>query len=228
VLNAQYVPASRSTLTRTVRSACGVRRVGLLPSRVPARSKSSARAIHASEVLAIPEQGEFTAVVVADTHSQPHPRARPLIERLAPDVIFHAGDIGDLSVLDQLRKLAPLIAVRGNIDERAPGLADTADVEFVAGERSVLKLLLTHIAVYGPKLRAEVARLANVHAARLVLCGHSHVPFMGRDKGMVVFNPGSIGPRRFQLPITLGVLLVSTRGISLRHVSCETGETWLP
>jgi putative phosphoesterase len=197
-------------------------------SLVPARFQSSARAVHTSEVLAIPEQGEFTAVVVADTHSQPNPKAPALIERLAPDVIFHAGDIGDLSVLDQLRKLAPLIAVRGNIDERVGGLADTVDVEFFAGARSVLKLLLTHIAVYGPKLRAEVARQAQAHAARIVLCGHSHVPFIGRDKGMVVFNPGSIGPRRFQLPITLGVLQVSTRGISLRHVSCETGETWLP
>jgi predicted phosphodiesterase len=118
--------------------------------------------------------------------------------------------------------------VRGNIDERAPGLADTMDVEFVAGERSVLKLLLIHIAVYGPKLRADVARLAGAHSARLVLCGHSHVPFMGRDKGITLFNPGSIGPRRFDLPITLGVLKISTSGISLRHVSCETGETWLP
>lgn len=195
---------------------------------MPARSKSCARPLHASEVVPLPEQRGLTAVVVADTHSQPHPKARPLIERLAPDLIFHAGDIGDLSVLDQLRKLAPLIAVRGNVDERAAGLADTVDVEFFAGERSVLKLLLTHIAVYGPKLRAEVARLANAHAARIVLCGHSHVPFLGRDKGIVVFNPGSIGPRRFQLPITLGVLQVSTSGISLRHVSCETGETWLP
>jgi predicted phosphodiesterase len=121
-----------------------------------------------------------------------------------------------------------LFAVRGNIDERTPGLPDTIDVEFKAGQRSVLKLLLIHIAVYGPKLRAEVARQATAHAARIVLCGHSHVPFLGRDKGIVLFNPGSIGPRRFQLPITLGVLQIGSGGISLRHVSCETGETWLP
>jgi putative phosphoesterase len=167
-------------------------------------------------------------VVVADTHSQPHPQARPLIQRLAPDLILHAGDIGELTVLDRLRELAPVRAVRGNIDERTPGLADSMDLDFCAGERSLLKLLLTHIAVYGPKLRAEVARLAQAHAARVVLCGHSHVPFIGRDKGLVLFNPGSIGPRRFQLPITLGVLQIGTSGISLRHVSCETGETWLP
>jgi hypothetical protein len=62
----------------------------------------------------------------------------------------------------------------------------------------------------------------------MVICGHSHVPFIGRDKGLIVFNPGSIGPRRFQLPIVFGVLRLGPGGISLRHVSCETGETWLP
>lgn len=193
-----------------------------------ARPTSSARGVHASEVLALPEDGDFTVVVVADTHSQPHPKARALIGRLEPDLILHAGDIGDLSVLDGLRELGPLLAVRGNIDERAPQLADSMDIEVRAGERSVLKLLLVHIAVYGPKLRADVARLASAHAARVVVCGHSHVPFMGRDKGLVLFNPGSIGPRRFSLPITLGVLQISPQGISLRHVSVETGETWLP
>jgi putative phosphoesterase len=195
---------------------------------MPARRTSQVRSVHGSETLAIPEHGNFTAVVVADTHSQPDRRARAVIAGLAPDVIFHAGDIGDLSVLDGLRELAPLFAVRGNIDTRTPGLPDTMDVEFKAGERSVLKLLLIHIAVYGPKLRAEVAKQAHAHAARIVLCGHSHVPFLGRDKGIVLFNPGSIGPRRFSLPITLGVLQIAQSGISLRHVSCETGETWLP
>ncbi len=179
-------------------------------------------------MLELPPERAFNAVVVADTHSHPHPNARPVIAGLKPDVIFHAGDIGDLSVLDGLRELAPLFAVRGNIDARTPGLADTMDIEFRSGERSLLKLLLIHIAVYGPKLRAEVAKLCSAHAARVVLCGHSHVPFMGRDKGMVLFNPGSIGPRRFQLPITLGLLQVSLGAISLRHISCETGETWLP
>ena len=195
---------------------------------MPARQTSKVRSVHGSETLTIPEQGDYTAVVVADTHGQPHPRAQSVIARLAPNVIFHAGDIGDLSVLDRLRELAPLFAVRGNIDGRAPGLPDTIDVEFKTEERSVLKLLLIHIAVYGPKLRAEVARLASTHQARLVVCGHSHVPFMGRDKGITLFNPGSIGPRRFSLPITLGVLQIGTSGISLRHVSCETGQTWLP
>lgn len=193
-----------------------------------ARRKAPPRTLHETHVVPVPASGQLTAVVVADTHGQPHPGAAPLITSLKPDVIFHAGDIGDLSVLDHLRQLAPLLAVRGNIDTRTPGLADTMDIELRSPERSLLKLLLIHIAVYGPKLRAEVARLASAHAARVVLCGHSHVPFVGRDKGLVLFNPGSIGPRRFQLPITLGLLQVSPSNISLRHISCETGETWLP
>lgn len=193
-----------------------------------ARRTVPARTLHETHVVPMPVSGQLNAVVVADTHGQPHPNAAALIASLKPDVIFHAGDIGDLSVLDGLRQLAPLLAVRGNIDARTPGLADTMDIELRSPERSLLKLLLIHIAVYGPKLRAEVARLASAHAARIVLCGHSHVPFVGRDKGLVLFNPGSIGPRRFQLPITLGLLQVSPSNIALRHISCETGETWLP
>ncbi|HTV17047.1 MAG TPA: metallophosphoesterase family protein [Polyangiaceae bacterium] len=196
--------------------------------RSPRGRSAASRTEHASEVVAVREGGALDVVVVADTHSQAHPNARPLIERLAPDLILHAGDIGDVAVLDPLREVAPLLAVRGNIDGRAPGFVDSMDIDFVRDGRSLLKVLLTHIAVYGPKLRAEVVRLAAARSARVVLCGHSHVPFLGRDKGLVMFNPGSIGPRRFQLPITFGVLSIRPEGVSLRHVSCETGETWLP
>lgn len=192
---------------------------------MPARRATSQ---HTSEVVPVSEAGALDVVVVADTHGQAHPNARPLIERLAPNLIVHAGDIGDVAVLDPLREVAPLLAVRGNIDARLPGFVDSMDIDFVRGGRSVLKVLLTHIAVYGPKLRAEVARLAAARSARVVLCGHSHVPFLGRDKGLVMFNPGSIGPRRFQLPITFGVLSIRPDQVSLRHISCETGEDWLP
>jgi uncharacterized protein len=210
----------RSSRTSSISSASAGRASG--------RARAASRLVHESRVVATREHGQLDVVIVADTHGQAHPNARPLIERLAPDLILHAGDIGDPAVLDPLRELAPLHAVRGNIDGRAPGFVDSMDIEFMAGERSVLKVLLLHIAVYGPKLRAEVARLATERAARVVLCGHSHVPFLGRDKGLILFNPGSIGPRRFQLPITFGLLQITSQKISLRHISCETGETWLP
>jgi putative phosphoesterase len=185
-------------------------------------------ASHTSEVVETSAQGEIEVVVVADTHGHSHPKAAGLIRALGPGLIVHGGDIGPVEVLEPFRKIAPLLAVRGNIDGRLPGYVDSMDIDFVCGGRSMLKVLLTHIAVYGPKLRAEVAQRAVACSARVVLCGHSHVPFMGRDRGLVMFNPGSIGPRRFQLPITFGVLSIKQSGVTLRHVSCETGETWLP
>lgn len=175
---------------------------------------------HADESLRI--------VVVADTHSRPHPASAQHIAALRPDVILHAGDIGDLDVLEDLRGLAPLLAVRGNIDAHAPDLPDVITIDVQRDERTVLRLLLLHIAVYGPKLRADALRLAGERGASIVLCGHSHVPFIGRDRGFVVFNAGSIGPRRFQLPIVFGVLDLTPSGVALRHVDCETGARWEP
>ena len=192
------------------------------------RTALPARTTHATETVRLPEGRDVDVVVVADTHGRPHPGAASLIEKLAPAVILHAGDIGELAVLADLRRQAPVLAVRGNIDGHAPSLPDSMTIDFVAGAHPLLRVFLTHIAVYGPKLRAEVVRQARACSAGLVICGHSHVPFIGRDKGLVVFNPGSIGPRRFQLPIVFGVLRLGPGGLSMRHVSCETGETWLP
>ncbi len=190
----------------------------------PARTKSR----HASKHLALPRDRALRAVIVSDTHSKPHPDSLTYVAREQPDVILHGGDIGDLAVLDRLAELAPLIAVRGNIDEHAPHVPDSVDITITEGDEVRLKILLTHIAVYGPKLRADAARLAQAHGVQLVVCGHSHVPFIGRDRGLVLFNPGSIGPRRMHLPITFGVLEVSPTSASLRHMSCETGERWTP
>ena len=176
----------------------------------------------------MPEDRPMRVVVVADTHSRPHPLSLAQIENERPDLILHGGDIGSLDVIDALSELAPTVAVRGNIDEGAPALADTIDLTLRRDDRPVLRLLLRHIAVRGPRLRADAVRQARAHDAAMVVCGHSHVPFIGRDRGLVVFNPGSIGPRRFRLPITFGTMTVSPDRLDLRHVSCETGETWLP
>ncbi len=166
--------------------------------------------------------------VVADTHSQPHAEAARLLEAFRPDAIVHAGDIGDLAVLDGLSKLAPLHAVRGNIDTRTDGLPDALTIDLVEGERLWLRALVVHIGVNGPRIRSEVARMARAESASLVICGHSHVPFVGRDGGLAVFNPGSIGPRRFKLPIVFGTIVVTPEGARFAHVDCETGATWRP
>jgi len=172
--------------------------------------------------------GAFRFAVVADTHSKPHPATRERLAALAPDCILHAGDIGDLGVLDELAQAAPVLAVRGNIDAQVADVPEALLVELKRGDVLKLRLLLVHIAVYGPKLRAEVARSAARERASLVVCGHSHVPFIGRDRGISVFNPGSIGPRRFQLPIVLGAIDITASSAKLTHIDCETGAPWQP
>lgn len=161
--------------------------------------------------------------VVADTHSAPHPETLTRLRELKPDAILHGGDIGDLEVLEMLAEVAPVYAVRGNIDTRARDLPDVLMIDV-----GKLRILLTHIAVYGPKLRAEVVKRAKAEKAALVVCGHSHVPFIGLDRGITVFNPGAIGPRRFQLPIVFGKIEITPTGVKLAHISCETGKPWSP
>jgi putative phosphoesterase len=165
--------------------------------------------------------------VVADTHSQPHHDTLVHLAAFRPDAILHAGDIGELEVLDRLAAVAPVLAVRGNIDTRAQALPDILVLDLVGGERG-LRILLLHIGVNGPRLRADVAQLARSEGASLVVCGHSHVPFIGRDRDLTVFNPGSVGPRRFHLPIVFGTMDVTPAGIRLGHVDCETGQRWMP
>jgi predicted phosphodiesterase len=109
-----------------------------------------------------------------------------------------------------------------------PGVPDVVTIDVRDSDRTLVTMLLLHIAVYGPKLRADAARLARAADAAIVVCGHSHVPFIGRDQGIAVVNAGSIGPRRFQLPIVFAVIDVRRDGVEMHHVSCETGERWRP
>jgi uncharacterized protein len=181
-----------------------------------------------SASIALRPDGSLRLAVVADTHSKPHPATLEHLEALQPDAILHAGDIGDLEVLDVLATVAPVHAVRGNIDVRARDLPDVLTLDIVGKGGTTLRILLLHIGVNGPRLRADAARLANASGASLVVCGHSHVPFIGEDRGLTVFNPGSVGPRRFQLPIVFGKIDIAPDGIRLAHVDCETGQPWTP
>ena len=189
------------------------------------RVSASQKLVHLRKTLRL-ESGALRVVAVADTHGRPHPRLGARIAELAPAHIFHAGDVGAFSVLGELEKHAPVTAVRGNIDGR--DLPDLVTISVRIEERTLLNILLTHIAVYGTSVRADVARIARAEDASLIVCGHSHVPFAAQDGGVTVFNPGSVGPRRFQLPIVLGVIDVSGAGVSVRHVDCETGLPWRP
>ncbi len=195
---------------------------------MPAYSTHRRALVHRHEAFELRPDGALRLVVVADTHSRPDPRSADVIAAQRPDRILHAGDIGAPGVLDALASLAPVTAVRGNIDAQMPGVPDVVTITVRESERTLLTLLLIHIAVYGPKLRADAVRLARAADASIVVCGHSHVPFLGRDKGIAVVNAGSIGPRRFELPIVFAVVDIQRDGVQMHHVSCETGERWHP
>jgi uncharacterized protein len=182
----------------------------------------------AAAAIALRADGSLRLAVVADTHSKPHPALLGHLRALHPDAILHAGDIGDLAVLDVLAAVAPVHAVRGNIDVRARDLPDRVTIDVVGDGGTTVRILLVHIAVHGPRLRADAARWAKAAGASLVVCGHSHVPFIGEDRGLAIFNPGSAGPRRFQLPIVFGTIEIDPSGIRFAHVDCETGGAWSP
>jgi uncharacterized protein len=190
-------------------------------------AKAGARLVRKEETLEV-RDGALRLAIVADTHSAPHPRTAELVADLRPDRILHAGDIGDLAVLRMLAKIAPVSVVRGNIDARTPDLPDSLTLDVCEDGASLFKILLLHIAVSGPRLRADAVRLAHAERSSIVVCGHSHIPFIGRDRNLTIFNPGSIGPRRDHLPIVFGVLDLRDRRLSMRHVSCETGAVWMP
>jgi putative phosphoesterase len=196
--------------------------------RVHVTTTRRSKTTHERRTLELRPDGALRLVTVADTHSRPDPRAGSLIAAERPDRILHAGDIGDRAVLDALAAHAPVIAVRGNIDARMPGVPDTLTIDVEEGGRTLLRILLLHVALNGTKLRADAVRLARAEDASLIVCGHSHVPFLGRDQGIAVVNAGSIGPRRFHLPIVFAVVDVRRDGVSIHHVSCETGERWVP
>lgn len=147
--------------------------------------------------------------LIADTHGLLRPQA---IEALrGSDRILHAGDIGHESVLHALAQIAPLTAVRGNNDV-APWAASLRDEEIVtiAGTRIYVIHDANTIAI---DLRAQ--RIG------VVVSGHSHRPLVRERDGITYVNPGSAGPRRFSLPVSVGELLLMASGASVRLVTLD-------
>ena len=139
--------------------------------------------------------------VVSDTHGLLRPEVIPALA--AVDHILHLGDVGKYSILEELAKVAPVHAIRGNVDRSGP-CSRLPVTDVLLFEEQYLYLLHDL-----GTLRLDPA------AARFsaVLYGHSHQPHIERRKGVLFFNPGSCGPRRFELPVTIGLLDVSTKGV---------------
>ena len=135
--------------------------------------------------------------VLSDTHSLLRPE---LLTALAgSDHILHAGDVGDPAILTALRRIAPTTAIRGNIDTHGP-CADLPATELI--ELAGCNLYMLH--------SLDDLDL-NPHAAGIgvVIYGHSHKPSIHHRQGVLYLNPGSAGPRRFNLPITCALLRIS-------------------
>ena len=149
--------------------------------------------------------------LISDTHGLLRPEA---VERLdGSDFIIHAGDIGHPDVLSQLARIAPVTAVRGNNDH-APWAARFREIEVL--EVGSILIYVIH----------DVAQLDIDPAAgefRAVVFGHSHRPSSEMRDGVLFCNPGSAGPRRFKLPVSVGELVIE--GEELRPALFDLGAT---
>ncbi|MCD1637202.1 metallophosphatase family protein [Pseudomonas stutzeri] len=132
--------------------------------------------------------------LISDTHGLLRPEAVAALQGCAQ--IIHAGDIGKPQVLDGLRTIAPLEAIRGNID--------TADWALELPERLDLRIGGLTLHVLHDLKQLDIDPLAA--GIDVVIAGHSHKPKVERRDGVLYVNPGSAGPRRFSLPICLALL----------------------
>ena len=144
--------------------------------------------------------------LISDTHGLLRPEALSFLR--GSDVIVHAGDIGNAGVLEALAGIAPVTAVRGNNDTGswAAALPETALLRFGA------------VLLYALHDLAALDIDAHANGIRVVVCGHSHRPRIEERDGVLYVNPGSGGPRRFRLPVSVAELLVDGASVVPRLV----------
>ena len=140
--------------------------------------------------------------VISDTHGLLRPEALAALK--GSDYIIHAGDIGDPAVLDKLGEIAPVTAVRGNVDKAAwAKKIPSSNVLEVSG-----------VSIYVLHDLAQLDLKPDASGFAAVISGHSHIPKQETKNGVLYFNPGSAGPRRFRLPVSVGRLTI--QGHALR------------
>jgi putative phosphoesterase len=149
--------------------------------------------------------------VISDTHGLLRPEAVAFLQ--GSDRIVHAGDVGAPGILDELSTIAPVTAVRGNVDTApwAVALAET-DVLEIDGVRIYVLHDLAQLAIQPAASRIQV-----------VVSGHSHKPVSERRGGVLYLNPGSAGPRRFKLPISIAELTIRDGTVDARLVELSIG-----
>jgi hypothetical protein len=150
--------------------------------------------------------------VISDTHGLLRPEAIQAL--IGVDHILHAGDVGDPLILDKLRWIAPLTAVRGNVD--VSGICRALPATYVV-ELGGRYFYLVH-SVHDLDLSPKAAGIA------VVVSGHTHRAQMEERQGVLYLNPGSAGPRRFDLPVTLAKVSVTDRVVSAHIVELCGGK----
>jgi putative phosphoesterase len=147
--------------------------------------------------------------LISDTHGLL--REEALLALRGSELILHAGDVGDAAILEKLRELAPVVAVRGNVDTGpwSLNLPETA-----VAEASSASIYILHD-------RKALALDPAAAGFQIVVSGHSHKPDRSERQGVLYINPGSAGPRRFRLPITVALLNLSVRPWALEFVDLE-------
>jgi hypothetical protein len=145
------------------------------------------------------DNGNMRVGVISDTHGLLRPEAVQALQGV--DLIVHAGDVGEAEILTSLKEIAPVFAVRGNVDTEswAQELPETAVVE--VGPVSLYVLHNLRELDLDPKAAGFAA----------VISGHTHKAENREEKGVLYLNPGSAGPRRFDLPVTLALLNLEAR-----------------
>ncbi len=199
---------------------------------------------HETKRIVLSGGPEWVIGVVSDTHGKPHPNLIPLLEEERPALILHAGDVGNMGVIRQLEEISTTVFVRGNVDPAGAAWPDSVRIHLTIGKSAELDLLLLHFAVLGLKLTKDALKVLRENPARILVFGHSHIPFVGALEGaqgrtqegtqgkaegkVYLFNPGSAGPRRFRLPTTMGFIRISPGGLKFHHVDLDTGKAWTP
>jgi putative phosphoesterase len=144
--------------------------------------------------------------VISDTHGLLRPEAVEALRGV--EHILHAGDVGDVAILNELSEIAPVTAIRGNVDvSGACGELPATDLIELAGKI----FYLVHSEQW-LDIKPEAAGVA------MVVSGHSHRPSVDTRNGVMYLNPGSAGPQRFSLPVTLGIVEVEDDGITAKIV----------
>jgi len=147
--------------------------------------------------------------LISDTHGLLRPEASALLRGC--DHIVHGGDIGDQKVLQELRAIAPVTAVRGNNDKGgwARSLSATELVQF------------EEVFVYVIHDLAELDIEPQAAGVAVVVSGHSHKPVIQERQGVLFINPGSAGPRRFKLPIAIGDMRIAGKSVTPRIIELD-------